>query len=196
MNNSYYSLDVPIQDHTQQLEIYEVFNLAIPHGEFSAQYNINSKYFDITYDETKAVEILDQTLCRYQKANRQFCNIHAPHQPLANPPSCITAIYAKIKTGIDMRCSLQIRKANSVSIPTSIAPNVWILTSAPTAVSTGITLICPEEEPRFIKTQTPIHILSLPPACSATSQHFHLPPCYEKSMSLLSTYLSTQLIST
>ena len=37
----------------------------------------------------------------------------------------------------------------------------------------------PEEAPRFIKTQTPIHILQLPPTCSATSQHFHLPPCHE-----------------
>ena len=73
----------------------------------------------------------------------------------------------------------KIRNANSVSIATLIAPNVWTLTSAPTAVSTGITLICGKETPRFIKTQTPIHILQLPPACSTTSQHFHLPPHYE-----------------
>ena len=52
-----------------------------------------------------------------------------------------------------------------MSIPTPIAPNMWILTSAPTAVSTGIMLICPEVAPRFIKTHTPIHILQLPPGC-------------------------------
>ena len=46
-------------------------------------------------------------------------------------------------------------------------------------VLTGIMIICPEEAPRLIKTQAPIHILHLPSACSATSQHFHLPPCYE-----------------
>ena len=71
------------------------------------------------------------------------------------------------------------QNANSVTIPTPIAPNVWILTSAPTAVLTGIMIICPEETPRFIKTQTPILILCLPPVCSATSQHFYLPLCYE-----------------
>ena len=32
-------INVPIQDHTQQLEIYEVFNMAIPHGNFSACYS-------------------------------------------------------------------------------------------------------------------------------------------------------------
>ena len=48
---------VPIQDHTQQLEIYEVFNLVIPHRNFSAHYNINSNYLGITYNETKAMEI-------------------------------------------------------------------------------------------------------------------------------------------
>ena len=37
-------IDVPIQDHAQQLEIYKVFNLAIPHGNFSAHYNIQNRY--------------------------------------------------------------------------------------------------------------------------------------------------------
>ena len=36
--------DEPIQDHRQQPEIYEVFNLVIPHRNFSVCYNINSKY--------------------------------------------------------------------------------------------------------------------------------------------------------
>ena len=42
-----------------------------------------------------AVEILQHQFSICQEANRQFCNIHAPFQPLANPPSCITALYAK-----------------------------------------------------------------------------------------------------
>ena len=40
-------IDAPIQDCIQQLEIYEVFNLVIPHGNFSACYNIDSKYLGI-----------------------------------------------------------------------------------------------------------------------------------------------------
>ena len=51
-------IDVPIQDCTQQFKIYEVFNLVIPQGNLSACYNIDSTYLSITYDETKAVEIL------------------------------------------------------------------------------------------------------------------------------------------
>ena len=65
-------INVPIQDCTQQLEIYEVFNLVIPHGNFSACYNIDSKYLGITYDDTKAVEISEQQFSTCQKANRQF----------------------------------------------------------------------------------------------------------------------------
>ena len=63
---------------------------------------------------------------------------------------------------------------NSSTISTLIAPNLWILTSASKSVSTGLILISPDEAPRLIKTQTPIHILHLPPTCSTTSQHFHL----------------------
>ena len=152
-------IDVPILDHAQQLEIHEVFNLVIPHRNFSAHYNINSKYLGIMYDETKVVEISEQQFSKCQNVHRQFCSINAPLQPFANTPSCIAAIYAKSKAGIEKRCSLQIMNANSVSNPIPRAPNVWILTSAPTAVSTGITLIYLEAAPRFTKTLTHIHIL-------------------------------------
>ena len=62
-------IDVPIQDHAQQLEIYEVFHLVIPHKIFSACYSINTKYLGIIYDETKVVEISEQKFSTCQKAN-------------------------------------------------------------------------------------------------------------------------------
>ena len=121
-------IDVPLQDHAQQLEIYDIFNLVIPQKNFSAYYNINNRYLGIMYDETKAVEILVEQFNTCQKASRQFCSLNTPLQPLVNPPTCIATLYTKDKADIKKRCSLQIRKANSVSIPTPIAPNVWILT--------------------------------------------------------------------
>ena len=53
-------IDVPIQVYAQQLEIYEVFNLVIPHGNFSVSYNIYSKYLGIACNEIKAGEISEQ----------------------------------------------------------------------------------------------------------------------------------------
>ena len=64
----------------------------------------------------------------------------------------------------------------SISLPSQITPNVWILMSAPSTVTTAITLICPGETTKYITVKKPIHIMWLPPACSATSPHFHLPP--------------------
>ena len=52
-------------------------------------------------------------------------------------------------------------------------------------------LICPEEAHRFIKTQTPFHILQLPPACSATSQHVLLPTCFETHELTINISLNT-----
>ena len=46
-------INIPIQDGTQQLEIYEVCNLAIPHGNFSSCYNINNRYLGITHDKPR-----------------------------------------------------------------------------------------------------------------------------------------------
>ena len=111
-------IDIPIQDHMQQLSVYKIFTLDIPHGNFTAQYDVNSNYLGVTQDKTMAVEV----------------------------------------------------SQHHFSIPSSIAPNVWILTSAPSTVTTGITLICPGETTKFI------HVLQLPPACRATYPCFHLPP--------------------
>ena len=76
---------------------------------------------------------------------------------------------------------------NSATIPTSIAPNLWLPTSATKSESTGIMLICPDEAPN--------HILHLPPACSATSQHFHLPPIYENHQLMINTSLNTSKLN-
>ena len=93
-----------------------------------------------------AVEISQHQFNICQNANGQFCNINASLQPLANPPSCITALYTKNAASITTRYSLQIRQAQSISIPMSIVPNVWILTSAPSTVTIRITLICPRKQ--------------------------------------------------
>ena len=125
----------------------------------SACYNINNRYLAITHDETKAVAIPDDESKTCKKANGQFCILNTPLLSLVNPPACITAFYAKDKASIQKRCSLQIRKASSVSIPTSITPHIWVITSPTAAVPSGITFICPGEAPRSIIPQTPIHIL-------------------------------------
>ena len=146
---------------------------------YSLMYLYRIMHSNLKYMKSSIYLYLTEIFGTCQKANRQYCSLNTPLQPLTNPQTCIAVLYTKGKTGIEKRCSLQIRSTNSVSIPTPISPNAWILTSAPTTVSMGITLISPEEAPWFIKTQTPIHVLQLPPACSATSQHIHLPPHYE-----------------
>ena len=171
-------IDVPIQDQLQQLSIYKIFTLDIPHNNFTAHYDVNTKYLGITQDETMAMEISPQQFRICQEANRQFCTIPTPFEPLANQPSCITALYIKNTVSISARCSLQIRKSSDVSMPSQHAPIVWILTTAPSAAAT-VTLKCPGETTQFIEVKRPIHILCLPTACSATSPNFHLPPHYE-----------------
>ena len=111
-------INVPIQDQMQQILIYRIFALDIPHGNFTACYKADTQYLGITWDETMAVEILDKQHSMCKEVNGQFCNIYTPFQPLAKPPSCITALYSKNSASIVPRCSLQIRKAHTISILT------------------------------------------------------------------------------
>ena len=108
--------------------------------------------------------------------------ISMPFQLLANPPTCIAALYTKSKAGIASKCSLQLHKTTTTILPTQITPDVWILTTPATAPLNTVTLICPEKPMEMFQIWQPIHILKLPMACSATSSHFYLPPRYETPM--------------
>ena len=68
-----------------------------------------------------------------------------PFHPLAKPPSCIAALYAKSTMDIALKCSLQIQKTSDINLPTQIAPDVWILTTPLTAPANTMTLICAQE---------------------------------------------------
>ena len=143
------------------------------------------------HDATSTIEISEDQFKTCQKANGQFCNLYTPLLPLANPPTCVSALYAKDKDSIQKRCSLQIRKVSNISIPASIALNVWIITSPTTAVPSRITLIYPEEAPRSVIPRTRLHVLQLQPACSAISQYFHLPLCYKSHEITINISLNT-----
>ena len=172
-------VDVTIQDRSRQITIHQILTLDIPHGNYSACYDVDTKYLGITKDATMEVELSTTQFQAYQEVNGQFCSITTPFQPLANPTSCIAALYAKSTVDITSKCSLQIQKASVTNLPTQIAPDVWILTTPIAAPANTMTLICPEKAMETIPIQKPIHILKLPMACSATSPNFYLPPRYE-----------------
>ena len=172
-------VDIPIQDRARQITVHQVFTLDIPHGNYSAHYDINTRYFGVTKDTTMGVELSTAQFQTCQEASGQFCHISMPFQPLANPPMCIAALYAKSKASIASKCSLQLCKTTNTALPTQITPDVWVLTAPATAPATTITLKCPEKPMETITIWQPIHILKLPMACSSTSSHFYLPPRYE-----------------
>ena len=88
-------INVPIQDHAQQIEVYEVFNLDIPHRNYSACYDIQNKYLGIMLDETSTIEISEDQFKMCQKVNRQFCILNTPLLQLANQPPCVSVCQGK-----------------------------------------------------------------------------------------------------
>ena len=72
--------DVSIQDQSQ-LSIYKLFTLDIPHGNFTAHYDVNTPYPRITQDETMAVEISQHQFCIVKKQMDSFATFlhHSNH---------------------------------------------------------------------------------------------------------------------
>ena len=50
-------IDIPIQDRACQITVHQVFTLDIPHRNYSAHYNINTRYFGVTKDAKMGVEL-------------------------------------------------------------------------------------------------------------------------------------------
>ena len=48
---------MPIQDRSQQITIHEILTLSIPHDNYSACYDIDTKYLGVIKDATMAVEL-------------------------------------------------------------------------------------------------------------------------------------------
>ena len=111
-------IDILIQDRAHQVTVHQVFTLDILLGNYSAHYDINTRYFGVTTDATMGLELSTTQFQICQQANGQFCHISTPFQPLANPPTCIAALYAKSKAGIASKCSLQLHKTTTTVLPT------------------------------------------------------------------------------
>ena len=112
-------------------------------------------------------------------ANRQFCPLSMPLQPLTNSPSCVAALYTKNSKEINCLCELTTKAQPELYLPIPLAPNVWAIISLLFRQQPPVTVICPTRPATSIHISPPIHVLKLEAACSATSQHFHLPPKYE-----------------
>ena len=143
------------------------------------RYTMDTKYLGVTYDRTKAMDIPEEQFKLCKEANGQFCPLLMPLQPLTNLPSCIAALYTKNSREIDCLFELTTKAQPELYLPIPLSPNVWAIISSLFRQQLPVTIICPTRPARSIHISLPIHVLKLEPPCSATSQHFHLPPKYE-----------------
>ena len=71
-------IDIPIQDRVHQITIHQVFTLDIPHGNYSAHYDVNTRYFGVKKDATMGLELSSTQFETCQQANGKFCHISTP----------------------------------------------------------------------------------------------------------------------
>ena len=140
---------------------------------------MDTKYLGVTYNRTKAMDIPGEQFKLCKEANGQFCPLTTPLQPLTNPSSCVAALYTKNSREIDHLCELTTKAQPELYLPIPLASNVWAIISSLFKQQPPVTVICPTRPATLIHISLPIHVLRLEPPCSATSQHFHLPPKYE-----------------
>ena len=62
-------IDIPIQDRSWQITIHQILTLDILHRNYSAHYDVHTKYFGVTKDATMAVELSNTQFQGCQDAN-------------------------------------------------------------------------------------------------------------------------------
>ena len=62
-------IDIPIQDRSWQVTIHEVLTLSISHGNYSAHYDISTRYLGVTEDATSVVVLSNTQFWVCQEAN-------------------------------------------------------------------------------------------------------------------------------
>ena len=125
------------------------------------------------------MDIPEDQLKLCKEANGQFWPLTTPLQPLMNPPLCVAALYTKNSWKIEYLCELTTKTQPELYLPIPLTSNVWTIISSPFKQQLPVTVICPTRPTMSVQISPPIHVLRLEPACSATSQHFYLPPKYE-----------------
>ena len=136
-------IDVPIQDRAQQVQIYQIINLPVPVGNYLMRYTMDTKYLGVTYDRTKAMDILEEQFKLCKEANGQFCLLSMPLQPLTNLPLCVAALYTKNSREIDRLCELTTNTQPELYLPIPLTSNVWAIISSPFRQQPPVTVICP-----------------------------------------------------
>ena len=169
-------IDVPIQDRAQQIQICQIINLPVPVGNYSMRYTMEMKYLGVTYDRTKAMDILEEQFKLCKEANGQFCPLLTPLQPLTNPPSCVAALYTKNSREINRLCELTTKAQPEIYLLIPLAPNVWAIISSPFRQQLPVTVICPTKPAASIHISPPIHVLKLdqPAVLHLSTSTYHL----------------------
>ena len=153
-------IDVPIQDRSWQITIYDILTLDIPQGNYSAHYDIDTKYLGITEDHGSGA--LYYPVLSLLKSKWSILQHHHTFSAISKPTILYSSLICKEHCGYYLKCSLQIQKASNTNLPTQIAPDVWILTTPHAAPVNTMTLICPEKAMETIIIPKPVHILKLP----------------------------------
>ena len=138
---------------------------------------------------------MDQQYITCQHANGQFYRINALFQPLTNPSSYITALFAKNDQAIKEEYFLSISHVPHPFAPVADTSNLWIIPSTPKMLGSIIMIICPDKATSTVPLQQPFHILRLSPACSATSRYLLLPAYYKDHTMMINVSMDTANIN-
>ena len=96
---------------------------------------------------------------------------------------------------IKEQCSLVISHMPCTYVPIAVTSYLWIIPSNLQTQGSTMTIIYPDKTTSTVLLLPPFHISRLSPACSATSNYFHLLPHYEDHFMVMNVSLDTTNIN-
>ena len=105
-------VDMPFQDRSRQITIQQILTLDIPQENYSAHYDVDTKYLGVTKDATMSVELSTTQFQACQEANGQILQDHHTLSTISK----LTILYSSFICKEHCGCHLKMLIADMQSI--------------------------------------------------------------------------------
>ena len=145
------------------------------HGSLQLVYNVDFNFVGLTPDKTEIVFLTELEYLKCTKPGVTFCHLTSPFRFVSKiNSSCVTTL---LTLGSVQHCPTIVQPSDVVF------PQIKLLANGKWAVMSDeplhFTVLCKNNRAtKYINTDTPIDLISLPLGCHAKSQTVEIPPTY------------------
>ena len=175
-------IDIPLLDTGSTYEIYEVYNLPVPHENRTGaiiQYKLESTALAINPERTRYNLMGPNSAAHCTSSSIRFCDMEGAVYPINLSQTCLIALFMKNNDGIKQNCILLVEPLARLPAVRYITNGLWVIA---TQREQTFTILCHQGKSttKTAVVKPPMGTLKLDMTCSASNGRLSLRPYYRE----------------